>query len=249
MLCQIYLKCIVHLVRGLRSTQYWVDNGPWVWQTFHAGKTGLLKSLSIGLLNCDHLPFTVHVKLFPGEPDSLIDAQYPNTCPIWEYDTTFTVAGGIANGIYTFIIPDNVAPYMQAGTNWYTLCLSGIGSYNYNAWLHGWWLSPNSCTNPTRPDPMPGGGTYGYYDYEGTQQPPGYYHDLHLAFNTVIAQIPGLSVTDGCSVKTLVSDVTSGSFFNLGDHLVTYTATNSGGNTSQCSFHVIINNTSVPILL
>jgi hypothetical protein len=228
------------------ATEYWVDNGPWVWQTFHAGKTGLLKSLSYGLLNCDHLPFTIQVKLFPGEPDSLVDAQYPNTCPIFEYDTTFTVAGGTANGIYTIIIPDNVAPYMQAGSNWYTLCLSGIGSYNYNAWLHGWWLSPNSCTNPNTPDPMPGGGTYGFYDYEGTQQPPGYYHTYHLAFNTVIAQIPGLSVTDGCAVKTLVSSIPSGSFFNNGTTPVTYTATNSGGNTSQCSFNVTINNTSLP---
>ncbi len=225
---------------------YWVDNGPWVWQTFHAGKTGLCKGVTIGLYNCDHLPFTLHAKIFPGEPDSLIDAEYPNTCPIWEYDTLFTVAGGAGNGIYTFIIPDNVAPYMQAGANWYTICLSGIGSYDYNAWQHGWWLHANPCNNPTYPDPMPGGGTYGFYDYNGTQQPPGYYHTFHLAFNTNICQIPGLTVTDGCAVKTLISSIPSGSFFNMGTTPVTYTATNTGGNSSQCTFNVTINNTSVP---
>jgi len=240
------LICPSCVVCPYNGASMWVDNGPWVWQTFHAGKTGLMKSLTIGLLNCDHLPFTLHLKLFPGEPDSTVDPQYPNTCPIWEYDTVFTVAGGTADGVYTFIIPDNVAPYMQAGPNWYTLCMSGIGSYDINAWQHGWWLSASSCTAPVFPDPMPGGGTYGYYDYEGTQQPPGYYHTYHLAFNTVIAQIPGLTVTDGCSVKTLVSSIPSGSLFNIGTTPVTFTATNSGGNTSQCSFNVTINNTAVP---
>ena len=53
--------------------------------------------------------------------------------------------------------------------------------------------------------------------------------------------------TDDCNV-TLVRNHTPGSTFPLGTTPVTYTATDSYGNTSQCSFNIVVEDDTPPIL-
>lgn len=50
------------------------------------------------------------------------------------------------------------------------------------------------------------------------------------------------TVSDNCSVANLSSTHNSGSSFPFGTTVVTYTATDSTGNTSTCSFNVIVTN-------
>jgi gliding motility-associated-like protein len=55
------------------------------------------------------------------------------------------------------------------------------------------------------------------------------------------------TTTDNCSVS-LTSDYDSGSTFPLGTTKVTYSATDDSGNTTSCSFDVIINDTESPVI-
>ncbi|NBC05988.1 MAG: HYR domain-containing protein, partial [Bacteroidetes bacterium] len=53
--------------------------------------------------------------------------------------------------------------------------------------------------------------------------------------------------TDNCSATSSVSPA-SGSFFNVGTTQVTVTATDGTGNTSQCTFDVVVNDTENPTI-
>ncbi|WP_375577704.1 HYR domain-containing protein [Marivirga tractuosa] len=57
-------------------------------------------------------------------------------------------------------------------------------------------------------------------------------------------------VTDNCDNDiTLESDFNSGDVFPLGTTTVTYTATDDAGNTSNCSFNVIVEDNNAPVAL
>ncbi|MEC9475411.1 MAG: HYR domain-containing protein [Planctomycetota bacterium] len=56
-------------------------------------------------------------------------------------------------------------------------------------------------------------------------------------------------VTDNCSGVTLSSDHTPGEIFDVGTTTVTYTATDSSGNSSSLSFTVTVNDTESPLIL
>ena len=51
---------------------------------------------------------------------------------------------------------------------------------------------------------------------------------------------------DNCSA-TAVADIPSGSFFDVGTTMVTVTATDGAGNSSQCMFNVTVNDTEAPV--
>jgi HYR domain len=53
---------------------------------------------------------------------------------------------------------------------------------------------------------------------------------------------------DNCDVASVTCDRASGSFFDVGTTLVTCTATDTSGNTSQCSFNVTVNDTEAPVV-
>jgi len=56
-------------------------------------------------------------------------------------------------------------------------------------------------------------------------------------------------VTDNCSdVITLSSDFSSGDVFPLGSTTVTYTATDEAGNSNTCSFEVIVEDNTAPVI-
>ncbi|MCZ4694887.1 HYR domain-containing protein [Ancylomarina euxinus] len=55
------------------------------------------------------------------------------------------------------------------------------------------------------------------------------------------------TATDNCGTPTLTVNKTSGQIFPDGDTIVTYTATDAFGNTSECSFTVSVNSKPVPV--
>ncbi len=55
------------------------------------------------------------------------------------------------------------------------------------------------------------------------------------------------TATDNCSV-TLTSSHNPGDFFDVGTTTVTYTATDPGGNTDICTFDVIVNQVTAPVI-
>jgi hypothetical protein len=57
-----------------------------------------------------------------------------------------------------------------------------------------------------------------------------------------------VTATDNCTVTNLVSSPTSGSTFPIGVTTVTSTATDSRGNSSQCTFTVTINDNELPTI-
>jgi gliding motility-associated-like protein len=56
------------------------------------------------------------------------------------------------------------------------------------------------------------------------------------------------TVSDNCSIANFTSNHNPGDVFPMGTTTVTYTATDGSGNTSACSFSVIVNDTSNPII-
>jgi len=204
-----------------------------------------LKSVEFGLLDITKpRPFTITVSLYPGQPDCSINAKYPVGCPLWVGTIDFPSGGSNPNGRYTITIPESARPYMIADPNqWYTLTFEGINT-TPGDWTHGWWLSSSNCSSPTYPFPMPGGGTFGIFDQGG----PVCYTDYHVAFNTVMATIPGLSVSDNCTVKTVGYDIPSGSFFDYGTTNVNYTVTDLSGNTSTCVMPVVVTDNVPPTI-
>ncbi len=56
------------------------------------------------------------------------------------------------------------------------------------------------------------------------------------------------TATDNCSIASFSSSHTSGFLFSVGTTPVTYTATDGSGNTSTCSFNVIVNDVTAPVL-
>ncbi len=56
------------------------------------------------------------------------------------------------------------------------------------------------------------------------------------------------TATDNCSVPTLTSNHNPGESFPAGTTVVTYTATDAAGNTSTCSFNVIVEDTTAPVI-
>ena len=225
------------------TSYYWVDNGDWVYQTFHANNTGLLASVSFGLMDIIKLrPFDITVSLYEGQPDCSISAKYPVGCPLWVGTITFDAGGSNPDGIYTIDIPESARPYLIAGSQWYTLIFEGIGQQD-DTWTHGWWLSETNCAvaPETYSSPMPGGGTYG-------DAGPNCRTNAHVAFNTVIATVPGLLVSDNCTVKMVGTDIPSGSFFDYGTTNVTFTATDPSGNSSSCVMPVVVTDNVLPTI-
>src|SRR5690606_25463606 len=56
------------------------------------------------------------------------------------------------------------------------------------------------------------------------------------------------TTTDNCGAATLTSTHTSGSVFPIGTTPVTYTATDVAGNTSTCTFNVVVEDKTNPII-
>ena len=57
------------------------------------------------------------------------------------------------------------------------------------------------------------------------------------------------TVSDNCGgTLTLTTTKNPGTIFNLGTTLVTYTATDAAGNTSTCSFNVIVQDNTNPVI-
>ena len=57
------------------------------------------------------------------------------------------------------------------------------------------------------------------------------------------------TVSDNCGgALTLIPTKNPGTVFNLGTTLVTYTATDAAGNTSTCSFNVIVQDNTNPVI-
>ncbi len=56
------------------------------------------------------------------------------------------------------------------------------------------------------------------------------------------------TASDNCTVVTLTTTKNPGTLFNLGTTPVTYTATDASGNTSTCSFNVIVQDTTIPVI-
>jgi len=52
--------------------------------------------------------------------------------------------------------------------------------------------------------------------------------------------LPGVIVTDNVGVHLFTTSRLNGSKFTWGEHNVTYTASDKGGNTAKCHFQVII---------
>lgn len=57
------------------------------------------------------------------------------------------------------------------------------------------------------------------------------------------------TATDNCGTTTITSTNNPGTFFSVGTHVVTYTATDAYGNTSTCSFTLTVNDTTSPIVI
>jgi gliding motility-associated-like protein len=77
--------------------------------------------------------------------------------------------------------------------------------------------------------------------------------DIKLTANdqcTAIAEWSIPEVTDNCDANVnLESDFTSGDSFPLGITTVTYTASDDAGNTNTCSFDVIVEDNSAPVIV
>lgn len=56
------------------------------------------------------------------------------------------------------------------------------------------------------------------------------------------------SATDDCTLASFTSDHQSGDQFSIGTTLVTYTATDGYGNEAFCSFNVVVNDASPPVI-
>lgn len=55
--------------------------------------------------------------------------------------------------------------------------------------------------------------------------------------------------TDNCTTTTtLTSGQPSGSAFNIGSHMVTYTSTDGAGNTASCTFSIMVTDNEAPLL-
>lgn len=76
--------------------------------------------------------------------------------------------------------------------------------------------------------------------------------DITLTANSVCKAtgtwtVPG--ATDNCTTVTLSSSHTPGALFSLGTTTVTYTATDGSGNTSTCSFNVVVKDETKPSVI
>ncbi|UJP64393.1 HYR domain-containing protein [Mongoliitalea daihaiensis] len=67
------------------------------------------------------------------------------------------------------------------------------------------------------------------------------------ACGAIVTWIPPTALDNSGSVE-FVTDVEPGSFFPIGRSTVTYTATDPSGNTTICSFEVLVNDTQAPVL-
>jgi hypothetical protein len=57
-----------------------------------------------------------------------------------------------------------------------------------------------------------------------------------------------LTVTDACSAVTLSQDPTNGTSLSLGDHLLTFTATDAASNSSTCTLTLSVIDNSAPVI-
>lgn len=77
--------------------------------------------------------------------------------------------------------------------------------------------------------------------------------DIKLTANdqcSAIAEWTSPEVVDNCDANvTLESDFQSGDSFSIGTTTVTYSATDDAGNTNTCSFNVIVEDKSAPVLI
>ena len=70
---------------------------------------------------------------------------------------------------------------------------------------------------------------------------------MHLVKQPLTGLSP--TVSDNCGgTLTLTSTKNPGTLFNLGTTPVTYTATDAAGNTSTCSFNVIVQDNTGPVI-
>jgi len=129
--------------------------------------------------------------------------------------------GSFCSSWFSVAIPAGSQPQVTAGQT-YTFRLQGSGLS----------LIAGSAGNP---------GVYYSSDY-GT--PP-----WKLNFISYVQVATAVtSASDNCSVSSLKSNYQSGEFFPVGTTLVTYTATDVNGNSSTCSFNVIVIDNEKPIV-
>ncbi|MGD1848490.1 MAG: HYR domain-containing protein, partial [Salibacteraceae bacterium] len=65
---------------------------------------------------------------------------------------------------------------------------------------------------------------------------------------TAVATWTAPTATDNCGIASFVSSHTPGSTFSAGTTTVTYTATDTAGNVSVCSFDVVVTDTEAPVI-
>jgi len=152
---------------------------------------------------------------------------------------TFTIYQGEGNGgtvLYTgsgsfntpfanwfpLDIPSGSQPTISAG-NQYTVQINITGSYSQ--------LSINSS------NPYPGG--HYFSDVYNTQS------NWDLRFRTYVSTN---GATDNCGIPTVSYSPASGTSFAVGTTTVTGTATDTAGNTTQCTFTVTVNDTQAPTI-
>ena len=124
------------------------------------------------------------------------------------------------NGFYLGLTSD-AAP--QCGLNFYTDTFT-ISLDSFNAWYADGFIGINL---------IPNAGSIGdFCDYPG-EAGSNYFHEFIIPQYMLDTQRTGLA---------------SGSFFETGSHLITYTVTDSSGNSSSCQFTVTVLDTIKPMI-
>ncbi|MDB5231875.1 MAG: hypothetical protein JWN76_2680 [Chitinophagaceae bacterium] len=176
------------------------------WQSFTAGKTGLLTQIDLFHNGSQATNFTLTIYSGSGTSGPVLFSKF--------YDF-----GTFASQWFGIGIPSGSQPTVTAGQT-YTFRLQGNGL----GFVAG-----------------PGGGTYFSNVY---QFPP-----WRLNFISYVAvAVPGTSASDNCSTPTLTSNHQSGEVFPVGTTPVTFTATDAAGNTSSCSFNVVVTDNEKPVV-
>ena len=63
-----------------------------------------------------------------------------------------------------------------------------------------------------------------------------------------VVTFPTASASDNCGIASVTPDIASGSVFPVGTTPVTFTAVDSAGNSSSCTFNVTVNDTEAPMI-